>query len=179
MSDLSGRFAARLSDTPFALLGMIHLQPLPVSPRWSGSVASVVETAIADARAFQRAGFDGVVVENSGDAPFVPYASPAETLAAMARDALDRGLADGLVVTGPATGAAVHTTRLRQVAEAAGGRPVLVGSGTRPEALNELHAAGARGAIVGTWCKTGGRIEAPVDPERAARMVAARGELFD
>ncbi len=111
----------------------------------------------------------------------VKHAQPvaASDPAAMARDALDRGLADGLVVTGPATGAVVDTSRLRRVVEAAGERPVLVGSGTRPEALSELHAAGARGAIVGTWCKTGGRIEAPVDAERAARMVAARGELSD
>ncbi len=274
MSDLSGRFATRLAATPFALLGMAHLQPLPGSPRWGGSLRSVVDRALHDARVLERAGFDGVVVENYGDAPFVPSASSPETVAAMAvvvatvrealpaemlvgvnllrndaagalavamaagadlirvnvhvgsawtdqglihgrahetmrlrarlgapvavladvmvkhaapvaavdpttlaRDALDRGLADGLVVTGCATGAAVDARRLQQTVDGAGDRPVLAGSGTTPDAVAQLHAAGARGAIVGTWCKVGGQVEAPVDADRAARLVVARDGL--
>ncbi|HEV8308756.1 MAG TPA: BtpA/SgcQ family protein, partial [Methylomirabilota bacterium] len=33
------------------LIGMVHLLPLPGSPRWGGSLARVVDRAVADARA--------------------------------------------------------------------------------------------------------------------------------
>jgi len=94
MSELSGRFSQCLTETPFALLGMLHLLPLPGSPRWGGSMRSVIDAALEDARTFERAGFDGVVVENHGDAPFVPGASSPAAVTAMAvvastvRDAL-------------------------------------------------------------------------------------------
>ena len=81
------------------------------------------------------------------------------------------------VVTGAATGAAVDPERLRRTVEGAGGRPVFAGSGTTPDAVPELYAAGARGAIVGTWCKADGAIESPADPARAGRLVAARDRL--
>src|SRR5207249_9999418 len=32
------------------LIGMVHLQPLPGSPRWQGSMARVIRAALADAR---------------------------------------------------------------------------------------------------------------------------------
>ena len=55
-----------------SLVGVIHLRPLPESPRYDGDLAGVVASAERDARALAAAGFDGVVVENFGDAPFVP-----------------------------------------------------------------------------------------------------------
>jgi uncharacterized protein len=51
------------------LLGVVHLQPLPSSSRHAGMDA-VFDAAMADARALQAGGVDGVVVENFGDAPF-------------------------------------------------------------------------------------------------------------
>lgn len=67
-----------------ALIGVIHLKPLPGSPRWSGKFDAVLKAAVADARAYERGGADAVVVENFGDVPFSKAAVPAETIAAMA-----------------------------------------------------------------------------------------------
>src|SRR5690606_5413088 len=76
---LSSIFA---SDRP--LIGMVHLLPLPGAPLWRGSMDEVLERAVSDARALARGGFDGVIVENYGDAPFYPARVPAETTAALA-----------------------------------------------------------------------------------------------
>jgi membrane complex biogenesis BtpA family protein len=69
---------------PRVLLGVVHLPPLPGSPGYSGSMETVLELALADARALEDGGLDGAVVENFGDAPFFPGRVPAETVAAMA-----------------------------------------------------------------------------------------------
>ncbi|MEK7714074.1 MAG: BtpA/SgcQ family protein, partial [candidate division NC10 bacterium] len=52
------------------LIGMVHLAPLPGSPRWEGAMARVIEAALADARALVEGGVDALLVENYGDAPF-------------------------------------------------------------------------------------------------------------
>ncbi len=67
------------------LVGVIHLAPLPGSPRWGGDMAAVVKGAVCDARAYAEGGADAVVVENFGDVPFTKGALPPETIAAMAR----------------------------------------------------------------------------------------------
>lgn len=67
------------------VIGMVHLLPLPGSPRWGGSMDEVLGRARADARALAEGGMDGVLVENFLDAPFFGAEVPAETVAAMAR----------------------------------------------------------------------------------------------
>ncbi len=52
------------------------------------------------------------------------------------------------------------------------GVPVLVGSGITPASVG-LFLKAADGVIVGTAIKEGGRTEAPLDPERARRLVEA------
>jgi len=76
------------------VVGMVHLQPLPGSPRSDGDLDAVLERARADARALDTGGVDGVIVENFGDAPFYPDAVPAHTVAAMTRatDAVRRAV---------------------------------------------------------------------------------------
>jgi membrane complex biogenesis BtpA family protein len=71
-----------------ALVGVIHLAPLPSSPRWGGSMRDVVEAAVRDALALAKAGFDAIVVENFGDAPFSAGEVDPATVAAMTRCAL-------------------------------------------------------------------------------------------
>jgi membrane complex biogenesis BtpA family protein len=66
-----------------AVIGVVHLRPLPGSPRWSGNLESVIDRALADARAYARGGADAVIVENFGDAPFTKGRVDPETLAAM------------------------------------------------------------------------------------------------
>lgn len=74
------------------LVGVVHLPPLPGSPGWVADgrpdVDALVERAVADAEAFLQAGFDGLFVENYGDAPFFKKVAP-ETVALVTRCALE------------------------------------------------------------------------------------------
>jgi len=76
---------ADLFGTAGVLIGMVHLLPLPGSPRWSGSMEEVVAHALDDARALAAGGIDGLLVENYGDVPFHRGRVDAATVAAMAR----------------------------------------------------------------------------------------------
>jgi membrane complex biogenesis BtpA family protein len=66
-----------------AVVGMIHLQPLPGSPRWGGDMNMVLESALGDAEALVAGGITAVMIENYHDVPFYPGSAPAETVAAM------------------------------------------------------------------------------------------------
>jgi hypothetical protein len=250
-----------------ALVGMVHLLPLPGAPRWAGSMDEVLHRAVGDARALVEGGMDGVMVENFGDAPFYPERVPPETVAAMtravraaaeavsvpvgvnvlrndaaaaiaiagvvgarfvrvnvhtgamwsdqgllqgrahetlrrrrelgaevciladvlvkhatapapvrieavARDLIERGLADGLIVSGEGTGAPTEIDEVRRVRSVAGETPVWIGSGVTAESAPGLLSV-ADGAIVGTAVKEGGDVFAPVDPARVRTLVAA------
>lgn len=67
------------------LVGMVHLLPLPGSPRFGGSIDEVIATASDDAGVLVDAGFPCLIVENFGDAPFHADRVPPETIAAMTR----------------------------------------------------------------------------------------------
>lgn len=71
-----------------ALIGVVHLLPLPGSPAGSPGLAAVCERARADARALRDNGADAVIVENLGDAPFTGGSVDPFTVAAMTRIAL-------------------------------------------------------------------------------------------
>jgi membrane complex biogenesis BtpA family protein len=252
------------------LLGVVHLRPLPGSPRHDGeSIEAIAKAAQRDARAILDAGFDGTIVENFGDVPFEPGAVPSHTIAALtrivvelprgalagvnvlrndalgalavaaacgldfirvnvhvgamltdqgilegraaetlrtralvapsvailadvrvkhavplgvsfdlrtvARDTVYRGLADGLIVTGSATGSPTNPGDLECVREAVPDHPLFVGSGATAASARRLLEI-ADGIIVGTSLKCGGRVDAPVDPRRARAFVReARG----
>jgi membrane complex biogenesis BtpA family protein len=66
------------------LIGVVHLLPLPGSPRWQGNLKPVVEHAVADAKAYARGGAHALFIENFGDVPFTKTQVPPETIAAMA-----------------------------------------------------------------------------------------------
>ena len=89
-----------------------------------------------------------------------------------ARDAVARGLADGLIVTGAATGSPPDETSFESIRSAAPETPILIGSGVTPETAAEWYARCA-GIIVGTSLKEGGRVDRPVDLETARAFVAA------
>ena len=92
-----------------------------------------------------------------------------------ARDCVSRGLADGLVVSGAATGEPTPMNDLKRVRGAAPHVPLLVGSGATPETAAALLSI-ADGLIVGTAVKRDGILANPVDPGRVRRLVeAARG----
>ena len=275
------------------IVGMVHLPPLPGSPgAGDAEIGSVVEGALADARALEAGGVDGLLVENFGDAPFYPDDVPKHTVAAMTRvasavvrevdlpvginvlrndaaaalavatavggafvrvnvhtgarvtdqgiiegrahetlrlrerlapgdgddadgdadsreaggrvaiwadvdvkhsarlgegslrqdvsEAVERGLADAVVVSGPATGAEVEATALRGVLDALEALdrsvPVIVGSGVSSDDVADL-LADADGVIVGTALKEGGETTAPVSETRVASLVDRADEV--
>lgn len=103
----------------------------------------------------------------------VKHAMPLAAIdeAQAAKDLRHRGLADAIIVSGAETGAEPDRSRFTRVREALADAPILVGSG-----LTESNAgtfADADGAIVGTSIKIDGRVDAPVDPDRVKRLVAA------
>lgn len=63
---------------------MVHLEPLPGAPGFGGSMSVVLERARTDARTLLEAGYDGIMVENFGDAPFFADDVPKVSVAAMA-----------------------------------------------------------------------------------------------
>jgi membrane complex biogenesis BtpA family protein len=67
---------------------MVHLGPLPGSPT-PDPIDATIERAIADARILTDAGFDALMVENFGDAPFFADAAPTVTATAMTRIVTD------------------------------------------------------------------------------------------
>lgn len=250
-----------------ALLGVVHLLPLPGSPLWGGDIGAVVSRALRDAVALRDAGFDGIILENFGDVPFarefagrgavaglaavgarvadavdVPLgvnvlrndALSAVAVAASigarfvrvnvhvgaavcdqgivqgdamatmlairdmapglrvvadvdvkhasslgrrdiedeARDAVGRGLASALIVTGGATGSPAAMSDVERVKGAVPGTTVLVGSGVTVEAL-PLVLSAADGVIVGSHVMEGGEAGGAVDRDRAAAFVEA------
>ncbi len=243
-----------------ALIGMIHVGALPGTPRASQPIEAIVDAAVAEARVYREAGFQGVAMENMHDRPYLARLAGPEVVAAMAvigrevrracglplgvqvlaganpqalavalaagaafvraegfvfAHVADEGLmasdagellryrraigaegirvfadvkkkhsahavtadvdivetahaaefflADGVIVTGAATGQAADAAEVRSVA-AAVGIPVLVGSGVSAE--NIAAYADADAFIVGSWLKQGGLWSNPIDPAR-------------
>jgi membrane complex biogenesis BtpA family protein len=245
---------------------MVHLPPLPGSPRGDATPEACLEHALEDARVLAQGGLPALLVENHGDAPFGAGRTPPHVAAflalavrllaeetglpvgvnclrndaatalgaaAMAGGAfirvnvllgvtatdqgliegcaerllryrrsleadvailadvdvkfgtplyrptlpdlvaalVERGGADGLIVTGPATGRPPEPQVIAAVRAAAPADvAVLAGSGVTAGNLRAL-ATHAEGAIVGTGLKHGGQVEARVDPERVAELV--------
>jgi membrane complex biogenesis BtpA family protein len=66
------------------LIGVVHLRPLPGSPRFRGNIAEILKSALEDARAYEAGGADAIFIENFGDVPFTKLQLGPETVAAMA-----------------------------------------------------------------------------------------------
>jgi hypothetical protein len=77
------------------IVGMVHLLPLPGSPRYAGSMAEVLERAHRHVEALIAGGVDGIIVENYGDTPFYPDTLPASAISALTMAvAAVRGVSD-------------------------------------------------------------------------------------
>lgn len=88
-----------------------------------------------------------------------------------ARELRERGLADAILVTGRATGAAADAELLRRVRDGVDA-PLLVASGVTASNVGTVSSF-CDGFIIGTSIKKDGRSDAPVDPDRAREIVAA------
>jgi membrane complex biogenesis BtpA family protein len=104
----------------------------------------------------------------------VKHAAPlaARPLGDLAEDAVKRGLATSLIVTGPGTGQPTNPDDLRTVRAAMPHIPLYVGSGATPETLGSLLDI-ADGAIIGTGAKANADPANPVEVARVRALVAA------
>ncbi|MCT7973258.1 photosystem I biogenesis protein BtpA [Laspinema olomoucense] len=257
----------QLFKTPNPIIGVVHLLPLPTSPRWGGSLKTVIERAEREATALASGGVDGIIVENFFDAPFtngqvdpavvsamtlivdrlmnlvtvpiginvlrndalsglaiascvgasfirvnvltgvmatdqgliegqahqllryrrelgsevkiladvlVKHARPlgSPNLTTAVQETIERGLADGVILSGWATGNPPSFEDLELAIAAAKGTPVFIGSGANWDNISTLMQA-ANGVIVCSSLKRHGQLEQPVDPIRVSQFVEA------
>ncbi|NMF82911.1 photosystem I biogenesis protein BtpA [Nodosilinea sp. P-1105] len=252
------------------VLGVVHLLPLPGSPRWQGDLQVVIDRAEQEATALASGGVNGIIVENFFDAPFTkgqvdpavvsamslvvqrlqtlitlpiginvlrndgrsalavatcvgaefirvnvltgvmatdqgliegcahdllryrqtlgsqvsiladvlvkharPLSSPNLTTAV--QETIHRGMADGIILSGWATGSPPSLEDLELAKAAAGDHPVFIGSGADWENIGTLMQA-ADGVIVASSLKRHGNINQPIDPIRVGQFVEAMQE---
>jgi uncharacterized protein len=93
-----------------------------------------------------------------------------------ARDAVERGLADAVIVTGSATGSAA-SERDVESAVAATSAPVYVGSGVTAANVRMLIPP-ASGVIAGSWLKREGIVTNPVDVARVRELRDALDAIY-
>ena len=107
----------------------------------------------------------------------VKHASPLGTpnLATSVEDTIHRGLADGIILSGWATGRPPRLEDLELARAAAGSTPMFVGSGANWGNVGEL-VRHVDGVIVSSSLKRKGKIEEPVDPIRVRQFVTALAE---
>jgi membrane complex biogenesis BtpA family protein len=138
--------------------------------------AAVTDQGVIEGRAdevqalIRRLGADLAVwadVDVKHAAPLAP-----RPVADLAADAVERGLAGAVIVTGRATGQPATEDDLRVVRAAVPGTPLYVGSGVTAETVGELLRI-ADGVIVGTAAKVDGVVTNPVDLERVMAIAQA------
>lgn len=247
------------------VIGVVHLLPLPTSPRWGGNLKVVIDRAEQEATALASGGVHGIIVENFFDAPFPKNAVDSAVVSAMTlvvhrlkqmvtlpigvnvlrndgrsalaiascvnasfirvnvltgvmatdqgliegqahellryrrelgsdvkiladvlvkharplsspnlttavQETIQRGLADGIILSGWATGSPPNLEDLELASAAAKGTPVFIGSGASWENIPQLIQA-ADGVIVSSSLKRRGQIEQPIDPNRVSQFV--------
>lgn len=113
--------------------------------------------------------FADVMVKHAS--PLTPFADIRQA----AKDAVHRGMADALIVSGIATGDEPDQSDIQAVKESVSSTPVLVGSGATKENVSSLLST-ADGVIVASSLKRQGLLENPVDVERVRSFVNAAGK---
>jgi len=77
------RFKGKFKDGK-ALIGMVHLLPMPGTPRYRGSIDEIVERAVKEAKVYEDCGLDGIAIENMHDVPYLNGKVGPEITATMA-----------------------------------------------------------------------------------------------
>lgn len=257
-------------STDHPVIGVVHLLPLPQSPRWQGDLQQVIARAEQEAVALASGGVHGIIVENFFDAPFtkgsvdpavvsamtlvvnrlqslvtvpiginvlrndarsalaiatcvgakfirvnvltgvmatdqgliegcaydllryrqelgsevkiladvlVKHARPlgSPNLTTAVQETIHRGMADGIILSGWATGSPPSLEDLELAKAAAGDCPVFIGSGADWDNIATLIQA-ADGVIVASSLKRQGNINQPIDPIRVGQFVEAMQE---
>ena len=104
----------------------------------------------------------------------VKHASPLGKIdiATAIEDTVYRGLADGVIISGLATGKSPNAEALEVARMAAGDTPMFIGSGADAQNIDKLIQF-ADGAIVSSSLKRKGLIDQPIDPVRVREFVTA------
>jgi len=104
----------------------------------------------------------------------VKHARPLGTpnLTTAVQETIERGLADGVILSGWATGSPPTLEDLELAWAAANGTPVFIGSGANWKNISTLMQA-ADGVIVSSSLKRRGQIKQPIDPIRVSQFVEA------
>lgn len=260
----------QIFGTENPVIGVVHLLPLPTSPRWQGNLQHVIARAEQEATALASGGVNGIIVENFFDAPFtkgqvdpavvsamslivqqlqqlvtvplglnvlrndsrsalaiascvgasfirvnvltgvmatdqgliegcahdllryrrelgsevkiladvlVKHARPlgSPNLTTAVQETIHRGMADGVILSGWATGSPPSLEDLELAKAAADNRPVFIGSGATWENISSLMRA-ADGVIVASSLKRQGDVNQPIDPVRVGQFVEAMQE---
>jgi membrane complex biogenesis BtpA family protein len=110
----------------------------------------------------------------------VKHARPLGTpnLTTAVQDTIERGLADGVILSGWSTGSPPSFEDLELAVAAAKGTPVFIGSGADLDNIGRLLPA-ADGVIVASSLKRHGKITEPVDPIRVSQFVETARQIND
>lgn len=68
-------------DVSLPVVGMLHVPPLPGSPRGQSRMVEIRDHVLHDVDALLGGGIHGLMIENFGDTPFFPQSVPAATVA--------------------------------------------------------------------------------------------------
>jgi membrane complex biogenesis BtpA family protein len=97
------------------------------------------------------------------------------TIEDAARDTVERGLADALIVSGAGTGLATDVADVERVRCTCPATKVLLGSGVKLENIRDFLPI-ADGFIVASSLKLNGKLSNPVDAKRVAALARAFGK---
>jgi uncharacterized protein len=135
----------------------------------------VIESCAGELLRYRRAiGAEKVLIFADIKKKHGAHAITADVSIAETAKAAEFFLADGVIVSGPATGEPASPDEVRDVVRAAQ-VPVLVGSGITPENLSRFSTA--HGFIVGSSVKQGGVWHNPLDRDSVRALAGAFAEL--
>jgi membrane complex biogenesis BtpA family protein len=66
------------------VIGMIHLDALPGTPKYTGNIKNIIDNAILEAEKYKSAGLNGIMIENMHDVPYLNNSSGPEIISTMA-----------------------------------------------------------------------------------------------
>jgi len=157
-----------------AVIGMVHLRPLPGSPGWQGAMTAVLDAAMSDAEALMLGGCDGLLVENMGDVPYLKGRVHPETAAAMAvvtAAVVELGLPTGVQVLAGANRQALG------VAVAAGARFIRAEAFAYGHVADEGWLEATAGELLRARAALGAEIAIWADVQKKHAAHAATGDL--
>jgi len=61
----------KLFKQKMTVIGMIHLDPLPGTPKYAGNIQKIIEKALQEAEIYQKSGIHALAIENMHDLPYL------------------------------------------------------------------------------------------------------------